>query len=185
MVFVLFLFVGMTPAKALREGTLQSPDLQISVDQTNFATKNGDKVEFHTMVTNTDSVASPPLIIAMNIINVSSTGDVVDPEDWSPQRTQYLEMMAPGESATQTWILNTILEGNYMVYVVLIPAPESNEATSQPVVSPGVHVTVSPFTRINPGGILPFAIGIPLALVLVLVVMLRIRRQGTDASDSK
>jgi len=184
MVTVLLLSFGITSAKAMQVERFQSVNLQISVDKTNFVTKNGDKVEFHTVITNNDTAASPPLIVAMNIINISSTGDVVDPEDWSPQRTQYLEGLAPGESTTQTWILNTILEGNYMVYVVLIPEPASKEATSQPVTSSGVHVVVSPFTRLNPGGILPFAIGIPIALVLVLAVVLRFRRHGIDTETS-
>ncbi len=166
--------------KAQQGGQLQSEALQISIDNKSFVTKNGDKVEFHTVVTNNDTAASPPLIVAMNIVNLSSTGDVVDPEDWSPERTQYLKTLAPGKSASQSWILNTILEGDYMVYVVIIPSPTDKESTSQPVASSGIHVVVNPFTRINPGGILPFAIGIPVALVLVLVVVLRFRRRDVD-----
>lgn len=159
--------------------------LQIEIDRTTAVTNNGDKVEFHTSVTNIDSTASPPLIVAMNIINLSATGDVVDPEDWSPERTQYLESLAPGETKTQTWILNTILEGDYMVYVVVIPSPASEDSTSQPVASPGIHVKVNPFARLNPGGILPLAIGIPILLILLLVGMLRLRRRSISTGDPK
>jgi ABC-type transport system involved in multi-copper enzyme maturation permease subunit len=185
LVIVALLSLGIiTSVKAKPGGQFQSEALQISIDNTSFVTKNGDKVEFHTVVTNNDTAASPPLIVAMNIINLSSTGDVVDPEDWSPERTQYLKTLAPGESATQAWTLHTILEGNYMVYVVLIPSPTNNESTSQPVASSGIHVVVNPFTRINPGGILPFAIGIPVALVVVLAVVLRFRRRDVDSGGS-
>jgi ABC-type transport system involved in multi-copper enzyme maturation permease subunit len=176
----LLLSVSIVPAKAFQSLSFNSEGLQITIDTTSAATKNGDKVEFHTTVMNNSTEASPPLIAAMNIINLSSSGDVVDPEDWSPERTQYLESIAPGKSATQSWVLNTILEGDYMVYVVLIPKPENDTSTSQPVTSEGVHVMVSQFTRLNPGGILPFAVGIPIILILILVAVVWFRRRGTD-----
>jgi len=170
-----------TPVEAHKSVDQASLDaLQIAIDMTTAVTNNGDKVEFHTSVTNNDTNISPPLIAAMNIINLDATGDVVDPEDWSPERTQYLESLAPGETQTQTWILNTILEGDYMVYVVVIPAPVNDDSTSQPVASSGVHVKVNSFARLNPGGILPFAIGIPVLLVLILIGLLRLRRQSVD-----
>jgi hypothetical protein len=136
-----------------------------------------------TTITNNAAEASPPLILAMNVINLDATGDVVDPEDWSPQRTQYLDTLAPGQSATHNWIINTILEGDFMVYVVLIPEPESAEATSHPVTSAGIHLTVDPFTRLNPGGVLPFAIEGLLLLVITYFVYRR-RRQQIDLGGS-
>jgi hypothetical protein len=116
----------------------------------------------------------------MNIINLDKQGDVVDPEDWSPQRTQYLENLAPGESATLSWIINTILDGDYMVYMVVIPEPSATEATSLPVASPGIHLTVTPFTRLNPGGVLPYAIGGPILLGLGIYLVYRLRRRQID-----
>jgi hypothetical protein len=109
------------------------------------------------------------------VINLDATGDVVDPEDWSPQRTQYLDELGPGDSATQNWIINTILEGDFMVYIVLIPEPESAETTSHPVTSGGIHLTVDPFTRLNPCGVLPFAIGGPILLLVITYFVYRRR----------
>ena len=144
----------------------------------------GDSVEFSTTITNSAGEASPPLIVAMNVINLDATGDVVDPEDWSPQRTQYLDSLGAGESAKQNWIINTILEGDFMVYIVLIPEPESAETTSQPVTSGGIHLTVDPFTRLNPGGVLPFAIGGPIILLVITYFVYRRRRQQIDMGGS-
>lgn len=180
----LVLSFGRSHAQALRMAQEQSGDLQITIDLATAVAKNGDKVEFNTTVTNSGAAASAPLIVAMNIINLNAAGDVVDPEDWSPQRTQYVESLAPGESATQPWIVNTILEGDYMVYIVAIPAPASEDSTSQPIASPGIHLKVNPFVRINPGGILPFAVGIPIVLILLLMGIIRLRRRGIDANDS-
>jgi len=120
----------------------------------------------------------------MNIINLNAQGDVVDPEDWSPERTQYINSLAPGASANLEWIINTILDGDYMVYMVLIPEPDSREATSQPTASSGIHLTVTPFTRLNPGGVLPYAVGGPLVLSVIIYLVYRRRRRGVDAGGA-
>lgn len=159
-------------------------DLQIDIDMDYTVVKTGDKVEFNTLVTNNDSEVSPPLIVAMNVINLDAKGDVVDPEDWSPQRTQYIDSLGPGESTNLGWIINTILDGDYMVYMVLIPAPSSTESTSQPIASSGIHLTVTPFTRLNPGGVLPYVIGAPLLLMIVIILVYRRRRQAIDMGDA-
>jgi ABC-2 type transport system permease protein len=159
-------------------------DLAITIDAESKHVKTGDTVEFNTTVTNNAAESSPPLIVAMNVINLDATGDVVDPEDWSPQRTQYIDSLGPGESASQGWIINTILEGDFMVYMVLIPEPESAEATSHPVASSGIHLTVDPFTRLNPGGVLPFAIGGPIFLLVITYFVYRRRRQQIDMGGS-
>jgi hypothetical protein len=84
------------------------------------------------------------MFVAMNIINLAKDGDPVDPEDWSPQRTQSIAPLAVGRSATQSWSIHAILDGNYMVYRVLVPEPNGPQSTSQPVVSSGIHMTVTP-----------------------------------------
>ncbi|HEY5731180.1 MAG TPA: ABC transporter permease subunit [Anaerolineales bacterium] len=162
----------------------QAADLQIDIDMDYTVVKTGDKVEFNTLVTNNGSEVSPPLIVAMNVINLDAKGDVVDPEDWSPQRTQYIDSLGPGEFTNQVWIINTILDGDYMVYMVLVPAPDSEESTSQPVASSGIHLTVTPFTRLNPGGVLPYAIGGPILLLLAILVVNRLRRRNIDMGGS-
>ncbi|HLO30162.1 MAG TPA: ABC transporter permease subunit [Anaerolineales bacterium] len=177
---VLLLSLSAVRGQALQ----QSAGLQITIDKTSATAKTGDKVEFHTTVTNHDSADSPPLIIAMNIINLDASGDVVDPEDWSPERTQYVSPLTPGNSVTQSWVLNTILDGDYMVYMVLIPAPVNQTASSHPLTSMGIHVIVNRFVRINPGGILPFAVGIPILLILLMAGLVWIRRRNIDPGSS-
>lgn len=186
--------LAFSPAPAM---ALQAPDsqavqtmapmapLQISIDLDYKTVKTSDKVLFNTVVTNPGMEQSPPFSVAMNIINLNAKGDVVDPEDWSPQRTQYLERLGPGESATQNWRINAILDGDYMVYMVLVPAPTGPQATSHPVASSGIHLTVTPFTKLNPGGVLPYAVGGPIVLGLGIFVVYRLRRRKIDMGGSK
>jgi hypothetical protein len=143
----------------------------------------GTPILYNTVVTNTGASATPPLIAAMNIINLNASGDVVDPEDWSPQRTQYSDPIAAGQSATLNWRINAILDGDYMVYMVVIPAPSGPEATTHPVTSPGIHLTVTKYTRLNPGGVLPYAIGGPVVLGLIIFFVYRQRRRQIDAGS--
>ncbi|NJD58841.1 MAG: hypothetical protein FIA98_05515 [Anaerolineae bacterium] len=176
----LVLLLVTAPVFAFQTEPIQGGDLSISIDLDSIVVKTGDKVEFNTVVANQGNSASPPLIVAMNIINLDAKGDVVDPEDWSPQRTQYNESLGSGKSINQAWIINTILDGNYMVYMVLIPAPASQAGTSHPVASSGIHLTVTPYTRLNPGGVLPYAIGGPIIVLIGILALYRLRRKQID-----
>jgi ABC-type transport system involved in cytochrome c biogenesis permease component len=152
-----------------------SPQISV-VDLDYKALRAGDHVLFDTVVTNTSMSESPPMTVAMNIVNLNKGADPVDPEDWSPQRTQGIEPLAPGESTTLSWRVNAILDGDYMVYMVVIPEPAGPQATSRPVASSGIHLMVEPFTRLNPAGMLPLVVGMPAALTLGGVLLLRRRR---------
>lgn len=158
--------------------------LSLSIDVEAKAVRAGTPVEYQTVATNSGTEATAPLIVAMNIINLNKSGDVVDPEDWSPQRTQYVDPIAPGQSASLAWRINAILDGNYMVYMVAIPAPSGPEATSHPVTSPGIHLMVSKYTRLNPGGVLPYAIGGPVVLGIVIFLVYKRRHKEIDDGGS-
>jgi ABC-2 type transport system permease protein len=155
--------------------------LGVSIDVGAKTVQAGSTILYQTVLTNHGATPSPALIMAMNIINLNAKGDVVDPEDWSPQRTQYHDGLAPGQSDTLSWRINAILDGDFMVYMVAIPAPAGADVTSQPVASSGIHVTVTPFTKLNPGGVLPYAIGGPLLLAVIILLVYRNRRRQIDA----
>jgi ABC-2 type transport system permease protein len=170
---------GAAPARA--QEAVMTPPLKVSITMADTTVRAGGTILFQTVVTNDHAEASRPVIMAMNIINLNAQGEVVDPEDWSPQRTQYVEPLAAGQSSSLDWRVNAILDGDFMVYMVAIPAPGSADATSQPVASSGIHLTVTPYTKLNPGGVLPFAIGGPVVLAVVIFFVYRHRRRQIDA----
>jgi ABC-2 type transport system permease protein len=169
-----------TPAMEVQAAPARTASLVMGIDMEFVTVRAGESVFYETTVTNSTTQTSPDLILAMNIINLDALGDIVDPEDWSPQRTQYQGGLAPGGSATHSWRVNAILDGDYMIYTVAIPQPAGQEATTHPVASPGIHLTVTPFTRLNPGGVLPFAIGGPVLVLIGLLYVYRRRRRGID-----
>lgn len=174
-------FSNVSTARAF-QGSEQT--LQISINMDTKTVKASDSIFFDTVVTNNGTEASPTIFVAMNIINLEKGGEPIDPEDWSPQRTQSIEPLAPGKSATLSWRVNAILEGDVMIYMVAIPQPESGNATSHPIASPGIHLTVTPFTKLNPSGVLPIAIGGPLVLLVVIYFVNRRRNQNIDMGGS-
>ena len=153
------------------------PTIEIDVDMEAVVVKTGDEIEFTTTVTNIADVPSPALIVAMNIINLGKS-DPVDPEDWSPERTQAVDPLDSGESAEQSWTVEAILDGNYMVYMTAIEKPGTPDETTLPVTSPGIHLTVQAFQNANPGGVLPVAIGMPLGLIIVAFLLRRYWRRN-------
>ena len=180
---LLLLVLGAGPAMGLGRSLFQTEEqgLKISLEETFLEVKTGDEVDFDTLLENNGTEDSPPIIMAMNIIKLTSTGDVVDPEDWSPERTQYVNFVPAGDQLRQSWTIEAILKGDYMVYLVGIPEP-GEKATSHPISSPGLHLTVGAFQRLNPQGVLPVVIAVPLGVTLavLLLVRLRLRRLGRD-----
>jgi hypothetical protein len=161
---------------------VEPASLTIDIDMEAAVVKTGDEITFATTVTNTGDETSPEVMVAMNIINIGQ-GEPVDPEDWSPERTQEVGALEPGESAEQDWSVEAILDGDYMIYMTAIPIPESPANTSLPIASPAIHLVVDPFQSTNPGGVLPVAIGMPVLLIVLTVLLRRYWRRDRSGGD--
>jgi ABC-type transport system involved in multi-copper enzyme maturation permease subunit len=178
----LFALLGATPTHA--QEMASQPPVGVSITMTDTTVRAGGTILFKTTVKNDHADASRPLIMAMNIINLNAKGEIVDPEDWSPQRTQYIEPLAAGQSTALDWRVNAILDGDYMIYMVAIPAPGGPDATSQPVASSGIHLTVTPYTKLNPSGVLPYVVGGPVVLGMLILMAYRHRRKQIDSGGA-
>jgi hypothetical protein len=170
------------PASPGLIAAVEPATLTIDIDMETAVVKTGDEITFATTVTNSGDEASPEVMVAMNIINIGQ-GEPVDPEDWSPERTQEVGALEPGESAEQDWSVEAILDGDYMIYMTAIPIPESASNTSLPIASPAIHLVVDPFQSTNPGGVLPVAIGMPLLLIVLTVLLRRYWRRDRSGGD--
>ena len=173
-----------SPASALQGARAQVDDFVIAMDSEARQVEMGEIVEVRTAITNNSAQTSPSLIVAMNIVNLDETGDLVDPEDWSPERTQYIRPLPAGESINLDWTINPILEGNFMVYMVLLPIPARAQTTSQMVASSGLQLNVTPLSGFKPASVLPLAIGEPILLLAITYFVYRHRRQQIDVGGS-
>jgi ABC-2 type transport system permease protein len=172
------------PAHAVQPDQLGDDKLEISINSKFKQVKMGEVVKFNTAITNRGVQASSPLILALNVINLNTKGEAVDLDEWSPQRTQYIGSLAPDESLKLDWVVTSVMHGDYLVYVVLIPQPTSGETTTFPVASSSLNLMVTPTARLSPGGVLPFALGVPGLLLAITFVVYRRRRQQIDMGDS-
>jgi ABC-type transport system involved in cytochrome c biogenesis permease component len=182
---IMFILAGsllFAPRALASEGVVKQ-DVQISIDRGYEVKRTGDIFNFTTQVKNSEPhQQSAPLVVAMNIINLGS-GQPVDPEDWSPERTQAVDPLRPGQTSELHWEVDPILKGDYLVYLVVAPKPVGSTSTSQPVTSSAIHLTVKQYTWLNPGNVLPIAIGIPAVLTAAWLGLRALRRREIEGAS--
>jgi hypothetical protein len=105
-----------------------------------------------------------PSIAHLNITSLD--GVYVDLEDWTKEVTQ---PVPPGEDAHLDWEVQAVNSGHFALYVVLIPK------NGPLIVSPVVHVTVSPRQTLDTAGALPVALTVPAILGLAALASRRHR----------
>jgi hypothetical protein len=153
-------------ALVLAAGTAaQSSSVPVSVrvDKTEIASGLGDAFSFKTTIANTGGATTVPLVAHLNILTLRP-GVYVDPEDWSGQRTVFLDPISPRRAVTITWSLKAVGSGTLAAYVAVLP---QDRPTAPPAISPTVRVAVEDRRLINAGGILPLALGVPALLGLL------------------
>jgi ABC-2 type transport system permease protein len=183
LVVVLLVSLSVSPVNAIHNSQAQEHDIAIAVDSKFKLVEMGDVVQFNTVVSNNGLQPAPPLIVAMNVVNLDATSESVDVEEWSPDRTKYIDSLVPDESISLDWIVTTRLPGNYMVYIVLIPQPASADVTTSPVASSSLYLTVEHYVTLRPRTVIPFAVGVPAFLLAITFVVYRRRRQQIDVGD--
>lgn len=145
--------------------------LAVSNDRTAITTKLGYKFVFHSTISNRGATSASDLVAHLNVLDLSGAV-YVDPEDWSSQRTRYLDPIPAGGSTTLSWRLNAVNAGTIGVYVAVLPR---SGAPVPPTAGPTVRVAIRDRRALNAGGILPLALGIPGFLGL-LALGVRFRR---------
>ena len=153
--FIIGLFcLGISSSVSAQE--ISNP-VTVQISQESAALMAGDWVEFNTVLRNAGATVTPPLVAHLNIAALTP-GKHVDPEDWSPQRTQYLPSLPPGETAELTWKLHVLFEGEFASFVTVVSSEKSfNSVTSSALL-----------LQVKPDNILPMNEVVPVAVVIPL-----------------
>ena len=167
------LVVALLVAPAAAYGADEPAQISVTVDRAQISTKLGGKFAFRSTVTNRGSIDASGLIAHLNVLSLKD-GVYVDPEDWASNRTRYLDSIPPGGSITITWSMQAVNDGNFGIYVAVLP--ESGVARP-PTTGPAIHLAVAERKTLNAGGIVPLVLGIP-ALLGLMTIGLRISRRG-------
>ena len=154
-------------------GAAQVESVVVTVAPERIATKLGGKFAFTSTITNNGTTDARGLIAHLNVLSLRD-GTYVDPEDWSANRTRYLDQIPPGKSLTLTWRMQAVNDGDFGIYVAVLP---ESGAPVPPATGPTIHLDVAERKTLNAGGIVPLVLGIPAALGL-LALGVRIRRRG-------
>ena len=150
-----------------------SVPVSVRVDKTEIASRLGEPFSFRTTITNIGGSTTVPLVAHLNILTLRP-GVYVDPEDWSGQRTVFLDPIAPRRSITVSWNLKAVGSGTLAAYVAVLP---QDRPAAPPAMSPTVRVGIEERRLINAGGILPLALGVPAALGLLAGGVRFVRRR--------
>ncbi len=100
----------------------------------------------------------------------------VDPEDWSAQRTQYLDELAPGDTARQRWTVQAVkavTSGPLVLYVAVSDLERGSVTSSGPM-----RLTVGGQRLVESAGVLPLVVWIPAGVLTLLNAALRQRLSG-------
>ena len=174
---LLAVLVPMGSRAAAQEGAGGTAgDLTVSVSKSDVSALSGDRFTFTSEIKNTGRDATPPLIANLAFVAVDG-GTYVDPEDWSSERTQSIPAIPAGSSATQTWTVKTVLHGEVVAFVAVLPAPPALTGASPLAVSPAIQMHVEEHRALNPGGVLPTVLGVPILLALMFAGLRVVRRR--------
>jgi hypothetical protein len=147
------------------------PAVSVEVEPTAVATKPGQSFSLRSTITNRGSSPASGLVAHLNILSLRP-GVYVDPEDWSEDRTRYLNTIPRGGSTTLTWTVKAVNSGSIGVYVAVFPS----SGAGRPVTGPTLRAAIAKRKTINAEGIVPLALGVP-ALLGALAVGVRLRRR--------
>jgi hypothetical protein len=164
---VAFAVAGGAPATAWGAVPVATSPVEISLSRTQVSTPLGDSFTFSSTITNTRAVPASGLVAHLNILSFTH-GVYVDPEDWSSQRTRYLDPLPPGHSVRIDWPVKAVTGGDMGIYVTVLATPGTTAEPPPPTISPTLEAHVAEHRVVNPGGVLPLALGIPAALALAM-----------------
>lgn len=165
--------IGLTPlaAGAAPPTVAELGPVTVELDKTQAGLGLGQTLKFTSNVRNPGEQELSGAIAHLNILAVDP-GVYVDPEDWSGERTQYLDPLGGGETEPLEWELQAVNSGRFMVYVVIT----SGQAASEVVSSKAMRLEVAPERTLDASGLIPIAAGVP-GLIVLLMVLVMVRRR--------
>jgi hypothetical protein len=166
--------VGQSPvAMAGTYSTAAAPGpVSVELDKTQVGIGLGQTIKFTSTVRNPGEQQVSGAIAHLNILG-ADPGIYVDPEDWSGERTQYLDPLDGGESDPLEWEMQGVNSGRFIVYVVITSA----QAAGDVVTSKTLRLDVAPERTLDVSGLLPIAAGVPGAIVLLMGLLIVLRRR--------
>jgi hypothetical protein len=146
--------------------------VSVELEPTTISIRIGQRFSFTSTVRNDGDQPLTGLIAHLNVLSIDP-GVYVDPEDWSPRRTVYIDAMPANSSTRVEWSGQAVNSGRFVVYVAVTARQGPDGVTA----SNALRLTAAQQRTLDAGGILPLAAAVPgTVLVLTGIVALRRRR---------
>ncbi|MCX6678168.1 MAG: hypothetical protein NTU95_09530 [Methanothrix sp.] len=145
----------------------------LSIDITSSKTLNGTAGDYVTVdgtITNTGEKPHQDIVTYLSLVD-NETKLPVDLEDWSAEKGLHIGTIEAGQTLPLNWKIHFVKSGAYSLIIVAEAA--GNEL---PQVSSIIQFHVNPKINLNPGEVLPVALGTPIILSFVLILLAHKRR---------
>jgi len=144
----------------------------VQLDPTTVSTSIGQRFSSTSTIRNDSNQPKSGLVAHLNVLGLDP--DVyVDPEDWSSQRTIYLDPLPAHASTRLAWTVQAVNSGRLVIYVT-VTAQEGVDAVAA---SNTLRLAVAQQRTVDAGGILPLAVAVPTTVLLLVGLVARRRRR--------
>jgi len=125
----------------------------------------GDFVEVVGEIANSSAQATDSITTYLSLVD-TGTKMPVDLEDWSAERGLFIGSIDAGQTLPLTWKIHFVQPGAYALAIVA-----AVEGRDQPIISALTFFKVAAKRNLNPGHVLPVALGEPLLLVFAFLLL--------------
>ncbi len=133
----------------------------------------GDFVTVQAQITNISQQPITDITTYLSLVD-NENKLPVDLEDWSAEKGLFIGTIEPNQVFPLNWKIHFVKAGIYSL-VIVATAPTSET----PQVSKITHFKVSPKHNLNPGKVLPVALGEPIILLFIMG-MINYKRQREE-----
>ena len=130
----------------------------------------GDYVTVAARIENTSGQAVSDVTTYLSLVDTADKLPV-DLEDWSAEKGLYIGVIDPGQALPLEWKIHFVKAGRFALTIVALVAGQET-----PVASPLVYFRIEPRNSLDPGHILPVALGTPVVLGFLLLSLSARRR---------
>jgi len=149
-----------------------APGVTVELDRTDLSTKIGQRFDFRSTIRNDSDEPMEGVVAHLNVLGLDPR-IYVDPEDWSSERTQFVDELAAHESEQLDWEVQAVSPGDLALYVTVTMRQGADDVTS----SKALKVSVAQARKLNAAAAAPLVLGMPAAVVLLLVLATVRRRR--------
>ncbi len=146
--------------------------IAVSINPPFVQANMGDKITYTGTITNNSDRAVNNIIAYISLANVTHGKESpMDLEDWSANKAIKVDTIPPQGAYEGQWPMRLIDSGSYVAYITVVDKSENT-----PISSTMSHLEIKRILRLNPNNVLPVAIGEPISLGMVFILVAFRRR---------